>query len=191
MSKYYRYTETAAEVPDNFQKTINVGSKNVTVEFVWPTYIEEEIHNIELAAYARMTSQGLDDGIQIYDFFDYWEDTTNYLMTHTAEQWLTDPTKAHPVIALSKTGDDLNNWLVEQISFYNDCINMLSFYYELLIWEIKISYGGYTLSSAVNLGGWTEFPTGSFSFRLSSTSKEHIGRDDLPYLNMYFEVYDE
>lgn len=191
MSKYYRYTETASEVPDKFQKTINVGGKNITVEFVWPTYIEGEVRNIELAAYAHMTGQGLDDGRQLYDYFAYWDDTSKYLTTHTAEQWIADVTKAHPVVALSKTGDALHDWLAEQISFYNDCLTMLSFYYELLVWEIKISYGGYTLSSAVNLGGWTEFPTGSFAFRFSSTSKEHIGRDDLPYLNVYFEVYDE
>ena len=160
MSKFYKYTETASTVPDSFQKAINVGGKNLTIEFIWPSYIEEEVYNINLAAYARMAGQGLDDGRQLYDYFDYWEDTVTYLTTHTAEQWINDTTKAHP-------------------------------YNELLVWEVRISYGGETLSSAVNLGGWTDFPDGSFSFRFSSASKEHIGRSDLPLLNIYFEVFDE
>ena len=191
MSKFYKYTETASTVPDSFQKAINVGGKNLTIEFIWPSYIEEEVYNINLAAYARMAGQGLDDGRQLYDYFDYWEDTVTYLTTHTAEQWINDTTKAHPVVALSKTGDDLTDWLNEQMSFYFGCLEMLDFYNELLVWEVRISYGGETLSSAVNLGGWTDFPDGSFSFRFSSASKEHIGRSDLPLLNIYFEVFDE
>ena len=191
MSKYYRYTETALNVPDSFHKSILVGRKNITIEFVWPSYIEEEIHNINLAAYSRMTSMGLDDGTQVYDYYDYWEDVSIYLNTHTVSQWIADTTKVKPVILLNLPSGDQEAWVAEQLDFFIGCLEMLDFYYELLVWEMRIQYGGYTLSVAGNLGGWTEFPDGTFAFKFASANKEHIGRNDLPYMNIYFEVYDE
>ena len=191
MSRYYRYTETDKNLPDSFHKSVSVGGMTISVEFIWPTYIEEEIHNIELAVYARMTSMGLDDGRQIYDFFDYWNDVAVYLTTHTSEQWIADTTKAKPVNLYQVADADKDAWIEEQLDFYIDCMDMLSFYNELLVWEVRISYRGYTLSNAVNLGGWTEFPDGSFAFKFASSVKENIGREDLPYLDIYFEVYDE
>lgn len=191
MSSYYRYIETDVNVPDSFQKSVSVGGMSITLEFIWPTYIEEEIHNIELAAYARMASQGLDDGRQDYDYFTYWNDVAVYLTTHTSEQWIADTTKAKPINLYMIPDADKDAWIEEQLDFYIGCMDMFAFYNELLVWEVRMSYRGYTVSNAVNLGGWTEFPDGSFSFRFASSSKEHIGRDDLPYLAIYFEVNDD
>lgn len=189
MSSYYRYTETELNVPDKFQRSVSVGGMSISIEFVWPAYIEEEVKNIDLAAYARMTSQGLDDGRQIYDYFEYWNSVAVYLTTHTSEEWIADTTQAKPVVLYSIPDADKDAWIEEQLDFYISCMDMLSFYNELLVWEVRISYRGYTLSNAANLGGWINFPDGSFSFRFASNDKEAIGRNDLPYLNIFFEVY--
>lgn len=189
MSTYYKYVETEVGVPNSFHKDIVVGGKDITIEFKWPAYIEEELHNIDLAAYARMTSQGLDDGRQTYDYYEYWNDVAEYLTTHTPEEWLADTSQAHPVVALDKTGDDLNTWVNEQLDFCSSCFDMYSFYTELLVWDISIKHNGYEITTAGVLGGWTEFPDGTFAFRFASDSKENIGRDDLPYMKIYFEVY--
>lgn len=191
MSRFFRYTETDRNLPDSFNKTITVGGKTILFEFIWPSYIEEELHNIDLAVYSRMTGQGLDDGTQIYDYFTYWTDVAVYLTTHTSEEWIADSTKAKPVILMQLPEEQRDAWIEEQLAFYIDCLDMYNFYNELLVWEVRITYRGYTLSNAVNLGGWTEFPDGTFAFRFASDTKERIGREDLPYLNIFFEVYDE
>ena len=191
MSSYYRYTETDKNLPDSFHKSVSVGGRTLTLEFKWPSYIEQEVKNIDIAAYNRMTSQGLDDGTQIYDYYDYWNDVALYLTTHTSEEWIADTTKPKPFVLYSIPDADKDKWIEDQLDFYISCMDMLSFYNELLVWEVKINYRGYEISDAVNLGGWTEFPDGSFAFKFASSVKENIGREDLPYLDIYFEVYDE
>lgn len=189
MSNYYKYTMDRAEVPDDFIVTLGVGDKVLTLGFTWPSYIEEEVANINTAAETRMKSMGLEDGTQEYNFFNYWASVLAYLETHTIREWIDDATKVHPETLKQLSSPDDEDWVAEQVAFYLGCIEMLAFYNELLVWDIRVSSDKDTIHCAGNLGGWTQFPDETFAFRLASKSKTNIGRDDLPYMTIYFEVY--
>ena len=186
--KYYRYIEVEKDVPFDFHKNISVGPLNLDIEFSWPYYIEYELNELILMAYSRMVSQGLEDGTQSYDYFEYWADVADYMTDHTFAQYKSDTTKVKVTNMLLLPDNEQEAWLNEQLTFFAELMNMVDFYDELLVWNITISYNGEQISNAGNLGGWQQFPDGSFSYRLFSPVKDRIRYKDLPYMYFYFEV---
>lgn len=188
MSLYYRYTLTEGAYPDSFVKSVYFANIAVSVSYYWPFYIEEEINNINEALNTRMKSMGLEDGTQTYDYLTYWSGVKEYLTTHTVQQWVEDDTQVHPQNIIGKDLSFQEDFVDEELDFYDDAVTMLDFYNEMLVWSISITYNGMTINCPLQLGGWTEFPDGSFSFRFASKHKDKIGKNDLYLFDIHFEV---
>lgn len=184
MAEYYRINLDNISIENNsfsFSATVGTGLQ-LQIEGSWDTVLQYQYDIIKNRLVTMAKADPLyDEGdyARDYDYMDYYMALDGVNLS----DWLdTNPPIPNSLKTLTK--ETQIYILQDRIAFCKELQPVLIKYEEGLRWNVVIKdSNGVKTSAVVQPGGWFRNQADDYSFVFTST-KDHVGYDDLPYTRM-------
>lgn len=179
-------------IDDSFELVVSVGSKSITMSFLWDNAAEEQYNELVQACKVESQSDPLKEvGYynKDYDYIEYWEQFRNMSQQQRLD-WCKNPTWAPPASFSGLSPERQVVLIGEHLEDTQEATRRLTVFKECMRWQVKADYEGDIDVAVVQTGGWYRQQNSIYAFRFVS-SLDEIGRDDLKTVTIEFEVYDE
>lgn len=172
----------------DFSINVSVGNDLFICRFLWSIVTQEQYDKLENMLARRAHTDPLTDGTTFNRDYD-WLTYLAPLITMTEEEFtvwyntqdmLPQNWRNKPIHTVYVNIMDAKPEVLE-LTDYRTLLR------ESLNWQVEVHRGDDTLVTTVRLGGWVDYDTGK-AFRFVAPGYTTIGKDDLQYVTMEFDV---
>lgn len=188
----YTYSLADEEVSEtDFTTIIAVGSLIFTCRFLWSIVSEEQYTELQQILINRAQTDPLTDGKdymdRTYDWLSYYKD----LITLSEQEFIEwfDVQQVLPSSWRGRTASSCYISVQEQKGDIEDLSFQNELYQESLVWQCEVHQGDDKVVTTVRPGGWIDYGTGK-AFRFVAPARDTIGKDDLQYVTMEFDIHE-
>ena len=185
-----KYEFKLQDTSDDFTTAVQVGTHAASLRCTWAIASNEQSDILEksireaslrdpLISRDKMTISRAYDWVEFYYNIRYAD----------LEQWFNTADMIPQSITGMSTSQAVSV-IQQRVVIAESTVNLRTLYKETLRWQFTWKGDEDTITGFIQPGGWYRWQDRSYAFRFVS-DREYIGKDDLPYIKVEIEVYDE
>lgn len=172
----------------DFSINVSVGNDLFICRFLWSIVTQEQYDKLENMLAMRARTDPLTDGTTFNRDYD-WLTYLASLITMTEEEFTTWY-NAQNMLPQSWHNRPIHTVYIDIMDAKPEVLELVDYrtlLRESLNWQVEVHRGDDTLVTTVRLGGWVDYDTGK-AFRFVAPGYTTIGKDDLQYVTMEFDI---